>query len=163
MPEVTVRNRPEKKLDQFYSKQKDKLDNDKASDVVYQLDCVDCDAIYMGETKQKTGVPKQQHKNSVSSAILSKQKEASALALHTKTTSHQFDFDNIKILERNSNKRKLQIDEVNHIIMNQERTCNYKKDTANIGPSYFNLLRQHANKDNRMAPTVPYGRTMLAI
>lgn len=37
--EVTVANRPEKKLGQFYSKRK--LDIKELSNVVYQLDCPD--------------------------------------------------------------------------------------------------------------------------
>jgi len=143
-----VANKPENKLAKFYSKQKDKLNSDDISDVVYQVNSQNSDVIYIGETTQKKGVRKKQHMNSVSVTNLAKEKLASALALHTKTTGEQFDFENIKILDQNSNKRKLQISEVNHIIMNIEHTCNYKKDTANIAPSYFNLLRQHVNKND---------------
>lgn len=162
IPDVTVAHKPEIKLDRFYSKQKDKINDDDISDVVYQVNSQDSEIIYIGETTQKKGVRTKQHKNSVSATNLAKPNLASALALHTKTTGEQFDFENIMTLDRNSNKRKLQISEVNHIIMNIERTCNYKKDTANIAPSYFNLLRQHANKNdpaslssliNRATPT----------
>lgn len=115
----------------------------------------------IGETVQKKATRKQQHKNSTSATNLAKPKVASALALHTKQTAHQFDFDNMKTLERNTNKRKLQIAEVNHIIMNMERTCNYKKDTANIAPAYINLLRKHAMKDTRINTNDPLNRSTL--
>ncbi|XP_037045731.1 uncharacterized protein LOC119081096 [Bradysia coprophila] len=62
LPEVTVANKPEQKLDRYYSKQKDKLDDDQLSGVVYEIDCLDCDTKYIGETGQKIGTRKRQHK-----------------------------------------------------------------------------------------------------
>lgn len=153
MPDVTVANKPEQKLDRMYSKQKDKLDDDVISGIVYELNCLECDAKYIGETNQKKCTRRQQHKNSTSVTNLAKTNVASALALHAKQTTHRFDFDNMKTLERNSNKKKLQIAEVNHIIMNMETACNFKKDTSNIAPSYINLLRNYANKDTRINKT----------
>ncbi|XP_037042610.1 uncharacterized protein LOC119078966 [Bradysia coprophila] len=149
IPEVKIADRPTQKLATFYSKEKDKIDKTESSGVVYQFTCPDCNCIYIGETCQKLCTRRQQHKNSISTTNLARTKVSSALALHTKTTGHQFDFERIKILDRNSNKRKLQISEVNHIIMNQERACNYKKDSERIAPAYTNLLRQFAGKNDQ--------------
>ncbi|KAG4077370.1 hypothetical protein HA402_009771 [Bradysia odoriphaga] len=126
--------------------QKDKLDDMQQSDVVYRIKCSICQSMYIGETCQRACTRKQQHKNSVSQTNLAKPKTASALALHTKTTGHAFDFDSMKILDRQRNKKKLQISEVNHIIMNREVACNYKQDTEHIAPAYSNILRQYASK-----------------
>ncbi|KAG4072561.1 hypothetical protein HA402_004650 [Bradysia odoriphaga] len=146
IPEVTIANRPDDKLGRIYSKQKDKLTDMQQSDVVYRIKCSICQSLYIGETCQRACTRKQQHKNSVSQTNLAKPKTASALALHTKTTGHAFDFDSMKILDRQHNKKKLQISEVNHIIMNREVACNYKRDTEHIAPAYSNILRQYASK-----------------
>ncbi|KAG4074349.1 hypothetical protein HA402_008758 [Bradysia odoriphaga] len=146
IPEVTIANRPDDKLGRIYSKQKDKLDDMQQSDVVYRIKCSICQSMYIGETCQRACTRKQQHKNSVSQTNLAKPKTASALALHTKTTGHAFDFDSMKILDRQRNKKKLQVSEVNHIIMNREVACNYKQDTEHIAPAYSNILRQYASK-----------------
>ena len=146
IPEVTIANRPDNKLGQLYSKEKDKIDDMQTSDVVYQITC-SCSILYIGETCQKACIRKRQHVNSVTPDNLAKPKtsSASALALHVKTTGHQFDFDSMKVLDRKSNKKKLQISEVNHIIMNKDRTCNHKQDTEHIAPAYSNLLRLYTD------------------
>lgn len=147
LPDSNLAHKPENKLNQFYSKKKDPLSENEQSDVVYQIPCSDCNAIYIGETTQRLKTRLQQHKSTVNSSAAPK----TALAKHAKDNAHSFNFDDTVILERNRFKRKLQICEVNHIIMNQENTCNFKSDTCHISPTYYNLLRHHANKSN-LAP-----------
>lgn len=163
IPEVVIANKPDNKLGKFYSKNKDKLDPMENSDVVYQVDCQICSSRYLGETTQKCCMRKQQHRNSCSQSNLNKPKLASALAYHTKTTGHQFNFDSMKIIDRNSNKKKLQISEVNHIIMNGDRACNFKKDTAQTAPVYSTILKRYAeNHKWRTNPSTTNHRTLVS-
>lgn len=109
---------------------------------------MDCDQIYIGETTQKLSTRIQQHANSTSETNLNKDNVASALAKHAKITGHKFDFSAPKILQQQQNKRKLQISEVNHIVMNQEIACNFKTDSKHIAPTYFNLLHKFIGKND---------------
>lgn len=150
IPDANVAHKPEYKASQFFSKQKDRIPKEHTTDCVYQINCTDCSAVYIGETTQRLEKRVKQHQQTVRSTAEAK----TALARHAKTNNHNFDFANPSILERNNFKQKLQLCEVNHIIFNQETACNFKTDTSNIAPSYFNLLRQHVNKTH--APLITH-------
>jgi hypothetical protein len=139
LPDVTVANRPDFKNTRFFSKQKNKLSTNKTSNCVYQIDCKNCPNVYIGETTTTLEKRMYAHRNSV--APQNVHKPSTALARHSSTTSHEFNFDNISVLDRNNNKSKLKICEVTHIIKNQHIACNFKSDSSNITRSYGNLLR----------------------
>lgn len=120
MPDVTLAHKPENKVGTFFCKQKDKIPNTELSDVVYKINCKDCESIYIGETTQKLQSRIRQHINSSSAVNLPKPDLASALARHCKNHGHSFDFNNVKIVDRHQNKRKLQLSEVNQIIIHLE-------------------------------------------
>lgn len=140
-PHVTVARRPDLKNNRFFSKQKQKLPKDMTSNCVYRIDCLDCENIYVGETTKLIKSRIYQHNNSVAPQNIIQPK--TALAAHANDTQHQFDFKNIKILDRKNNLAKLKTSEINHIIMNQNVTCNFKSDSSNISKSFGNILRSH--------------------
>ena len=73
---------------------KDKLDKLKTTNVVYKIDCQGCDATFVGQTfcslKKRIG----EHKGDIKY-----NRESSALALHTMSTQHEINFDNVRILD----------------------------------------------------------------
>lgn len=153
LPHVNLAHRPENKNCQFFHKQKDKILPADHSNVVYQVNCNSCDTVYIGETTRKLSHRISQHKTSTLPHNIPK--ESTALVKHISDTGHLFDFEHPKILEHQENRSKLKICEVNQIIMQQEKTCNYKTDSNRIAPTYFNLLRLHANKPDHLALIPP--------
>jgi len=49
---VDVRYTIPKKLDSIIKKGKDRLDTTLNTDIVYKINCLDCDQVYIGQTKR---------------------------------------------------------------------------------------------------------------
>ena len=79
---------------------------------MYQIKFKDCDKIYIGETKRNVGTRINEHSSYV------KKKKDTVITNHiseNKTTSnkyHEFDFDNFKIIDRETNETKRKISEM---------------------------------------------------
>lgn len=107
MPDVTVANKPELKLDRFYSKQKDKLNDEVISYVVFELDCLDCDTIYIGETIQKAGVRKKQHIE-----LRLNHQPSKAKSCICPSATHPIDITSIRFQQHQDSRTKLQQEKV---------------------------------------------------
>lgn len=161
VPDVKIAPKPPLKMVQFYSKLKQPIEKADLSGVVYDISCESKDVRYIGETIQKLGSRTGQHKNDCKPDNLAKlNKKRTALAYHVKKSGHQFDFDihKIKILKHERNKTRLQIQEVNQIIIHEDSVCNYKSDSLVIGPAYGDLLKQYHKHSKKIANTVPVHR-----
>ncbi len=133
---------------------KQPVDKGDLTGVVYLITCLDQDTKYIGETIQRLSTRTGQHENDCSEANLNKRnKNRTALATHVKETGHKFDFNLVKILKRERNKSKLQIQEVIQIIMHEGETCNFTSDAVVIGPAYGNLLTKYKATINKTRPT----------
>lgn len=136
-PDISLALRPPNKNAKFFTNLKSRLGKMEKSGCVYKVECADCDCVYVGETKQKLGERMKQHAYDVS-----KEKTTTALADHATQTRHSFKFDDVSILCREKNKQRLRLQEVNHIIRNEDHACNFKKDSASINPIYYSMLKQ---------------------
>ncbi|XP_072043208.1 uncharacterized protein [Amphiura filiformis] len=73
---------------------KDKTEPVKQSGIVYQIDCADCDASYIGESARKLEKRLSEHKSTAGSS-------KSAVREHVvRFKGHQIDWGNVKVLER---------------------------------------------------------------
>jgi len=138
VPEVQLAMRPHFKNSSMFTNLKSNIPRDEKSGVVYKIECADCSAVYIGETKQKLGARKNQHQYDCRKNVT---KNSSALAIHANEQSHSFDFDNAKILKCERNKLKLQIQEVNQIIIHEKTACNKKTDKKDYTNAYINLIK----------------------
>lgn len=127
----------------LYSKLKDKLPLEEATNVVYHINCVDCNnkKCYIGTTGQKVHKRMKQHKDDVAN----NKPKRSALAYHAITNDHKFDFDNLRILERERKYQKRMLLEELHI--KSSRNCvNLKSiESKNISDIYTPLLEKMGN------------------
>ncbi|XP_057298092.1 uncharacterized protein LOC130629018 [Hydractinia symbiolongicarpus] len=80
------------------SKPKDKINLEEQSNVVYEIPCKDCDAVYIGETKRKFKQRVQEHMRAVRNRDVKKNE----IADHSWSRSHQFNWDEKKIIDRES-------------------------------------------------------------
>lgn len=138
IPNLILANKPAMPLRSVFTNMKQKVEKGDQSGVVYRVNCMRCSKCYIGETKQKLDVRMSQHKNQANHA---NPKQPTALTQHTKSMDHQFAFESVQIVHKERIKRRLQIQETHHIILNEKDACNFKSDSADITPLYYNLIQ----------------------
>lgn len=74
---------------------KDKVEKCDTHNIVYKIDCNDCDATYVGTSSRQLKKRQKEHEYCVKTGD-----EKYPLALHNKDTGYTFDFENIKILDK---------------------------------------------------------------
>jgi len=122
------------KLSRLIKAQKDSPDSSKMN-VVYKINCKDCDASYVGQTGRQLKTRISEHKNHIN-------RNTSALSVITKHRlhkNHDFDWEGVEILdvERNFNKRI--ISEIINIKY-QKNGINLQTDTEALDRAYFSYL-----------------------
>lgn len=127
-----------KTIGSIFTKLKDKTPKQKQTNVVYKIPC-SCEKCYIGQTKQYLQSRLNQHKNDCKNHNQYKN-EKTALALHHFETGHNFLFDNVEILDKESNFRRRNISEMIHINLND--TVNMRSDTLHLSAVYSNILKQ---------------------
>jgi hypothetical protein len=104
------------------------------SDIVYKVNCSNCDAAYVGETGRQLGQRIKEH----SAALRLIQPQKSALAQHAVNTAHDIDWASAAILDREAVWKKRRWKESYHIA----RTMNNinRDDGLILPPQYTSLL-----------------------
>ena len=96
---------------------KDKISDDQKCGVVYEVDCLSCPQVYFGETGRKLEYRIHEHEDETENVTSVRKtrstsvsedttKFKSAISEHTRNNNHVMDFENIKIVDRESDKRK---------------------------------------------------------
>ncbi|KYN08834.1 hypothetical protein ALC57_19055, partial [Trachymyrmex cornetzi] len=113
--------------------QKDPLLTNCNKNVIYKIDCNDCDASYVGQTCRQLGTRISEHRNDI------KKKNTNQTVVTMHRNNHDFKWQNVKIsdIERNYNKRL-----ISKIINIKRQTngINLNKDTELLCTSYFCFL-----------------------
>ena len=122
----------------LYSRTKYPIPKDMKSKVIYRLDCLNCPAKYPGNTKQKVSKRISKHKSEIKKKKLT---ETTGLTIHAVRNNHNFDFDNITILDHIPNYHQRIIAEKMHIC-NTDNTVNLLSDTHGLHESYVNLFKK---------------------
>jgi hypothetical protein len=75
-------------------------------ELVYKIQCLQCDVAYVGQTRKSIKTRNAQHKGlcrpALKQKILKSSKKDNGLALHVHQTGHAFDFENTEIITRES-------------------------------------------------------------
>ena len=128
-----------KTTNSLFSRVKHKEDKMKIKNLVYQFDCLGCDKIYIGETKQQIRNRIKQHKNSCKHSYVGGD---TALSLHCKQNDHIFNYQEFKILTTEKDDKKRKTQEAIYIMRKRDKAINFKSDTDSIGVSYNNIIQQ---------------------
>lgn len=86
----------------LFSKTKDVTPLLERSGVIYQAKCSDCPCVYIGQTGMRVRLRMNKHRFDCNHSDV----EGCRLAQHATDLSHTFDLENIKILDREDNKRE---------------------------------------------------------
>ena len=127
-------------LNRFIKVQKDKSISNNHNNVVYKINCKDCDVSYVGQTKRQLRTRLKEHSNNIK---LDSSKH-SVVSEHIIIEKHAFDWDNVKILDIESNYHKRLISEMIHI-KEQKHGINNNTDTDLLDNAYFDILDEIAN------------------
>ena len=122
----------EKSLNTIIRLGKDIIDKWEQTNVVYKINCKNCPASYTGETKRnlKTRIDEhQKHKN-----------QDSVVSLHEREKLHEFNWNDVKILDREINYNKRLVSEMIHI-KSDFHSINKKEDILNLNSVYFSLIK----------------------
>lgn len=99
--------------------------------IVYKFNCNDCSATYIGESKRTLKTRISEHKN--------RKKVETVVNRHQIVHNHSFNFENVKVIDREPNYKKRKISEMLHIKCN-DFTINMKEDIQFLSNTYFPLL-----------------------
>ena len=123
-----------KKLDCVIKKGKDKLPNLKQTELVYKIDCVNCDAVYVGQTKRHLETRIKKHRCDIRKNVDSH----SVVSKHRLSHNHDFNWHQPKILYKEKQFKKREIAEM-LFIKKHDCTINLQKDTESL-PSIYNRV-----------------------
>lgn len=119
------------KLNKIIKTHKDPLPDSSQSNVVYKINCCDCDASYVGQTGRQLNTRIKEHKNH----ILRNNPNRSVITEHRLNYGHDFDWQNVKILDHESFYHKRLVSEMLYI-KRQKNSLNLQTDTENLHHSY---------------------------
>lgn len=102
---------------------------------MYKVSCHDCDSSYVGQTKRKLNTRIKEHR----ADIKKRSGSPSVISQHRVEYGHDFEWDNIKILDREIGYNKRLISEMLHI-KSQNNSLNKQEDTEFLPESYLPLL-----------------------
>ncbi|KYN13987.1 hypothetical protein ALC57_13817, partial [Trachymyrmex cornetzi] len=123
------------KLNKFIKSQKDKDELVKNNNVIYKINCDNCNASYVGQTKRQLQTRIKEHRNN----IRLDQSNHSVITKHIKEYNHTFNWEDVKIVDSESNYKKRNISEMIHI-KEQKNGLNLMKDTELLDKAYLNIL-----------------------
>jgi len=123
------------KLGKFIKVHKDPLLTAFRPNVVYKINCQDCEASYVGQTKRMLNTRISEHRNH----IKRNSPQTSVITDHRLEFNHEFDWDNVEVLDEEINYNKRLISEMIHI-KKQKLGLNLKKDTDLLHPIYHELF-----------------------
>ncbi|XP_037041511.1 uncharacterized protein LOC119078142 [Bradysia coprophila] len=136
---LTLSCKTTNRIGNIYSKTKYTVPKEEKSKVIYQVKCRDCNAIYIGITKQKLKDRMSKHRSDVH---LKKTTNTTGLTLHAVNESHTFNFNDVKILEQIPNYFQRIIAE-KMFIHKASNTVNTQVDKSGLHASYINLMKLH--------------------
>jgi len=132
---VDVRFTIPKNLDNIIKRGKNRLNDQQVTEVLYKINCNDCDKVYIGQTKRHLVTRIKEHKNNIKNLS----GNFSIVTDHRLSFHHNFDWDNSNILHKERNKKKRDIAEM-FFIKKFNNTINLQKDIKNLNPNYDKII-----------------------
>jgi len=123
------------KLNTIIKAQKDLLPYYCNKNVVYKISCNNCNATYIGQTKRKLNTRINEHRNQINS----KSSNNTVITEHRLCLNHDFDWTNVKILDREAFYWKRIISEMLNIRL-QNNALNCQTDTEYLDNTYTSIL-----------------------
>ena len=104
----------ENTLHKLLCKPKDQVATEDKNNIVYEIDCSNCEAVYFGESKRSLKLRSDEHKRPVRNCDCDKNK----IAKHCWEADHNFNWDQKKVVERECRLIPRKIKETIHSLKN---------------------------------------------
>ena len=101
-------------LRKLLCKPKDRVATEDKNNIVYEIDCSNCQAVYFGESKRSLKSHSDEHKRSVRNCNCDKNE----IAKHCWEADHNFNWDQKKVIDRESRLIPRKIKETIHYLKN---------------------------------------------
>jgi len=131
---VDVRFTVPRRLDNIIKKGKDRLTDSQLTEIVYKLNCKDCDKVYIGQTKRHLGTRVREHLNNIKNTS-----NFSVVTNHRLSFNHDFEWNKPNVLHKERNRKKREIAKM-FLIKKFDNNINLQKDTENLNPIYNKLI-----------------------
>ncbi|EZA55116.1 hypothetical protein X777_05294 [Ooceraea biroi] len=125
------------KLQRFVKVQKDALPVSSNKDVVYRITCKDCDATYVGQTSRQLKTRTSEHRHH----IRRNTNTHSVITEHRLNLNHEFDWENVHILDKEKFLSKRLVSEMIHIKL-QNNSLSLQADTEFLHHAYISVLKK---------------------
>lgn len=112
-------------LNNFIKRGKDFTTNSDKCHCIYIINCKNCKASYVGQSKRPLHIRIKEHKNS----------RMSVFTKHSEETGHSFDWDNFQIIRQENDQGKREFAEMVYISL-QEKGLNIMNDTKYLFRPY---------------------------
>lgn len=135
-------------MNKLFSRTKSTLKSEEKSNVIYKISCNGdesnvCNKVYVGTTKTKLKTRLSSHKSD-QKATNRPIEQKTALAAHSALTKHKPNFDDVRIIQEETNYARRFTLEMLHILdVPEERVLNYKRDTENCAHIYRQIIHKH--------------------
>ena len=107
-------------LRKLLCKPKDRVATEDKNNIVYEIDCSNCQAVYFGESKRSLKLCSDEHKRSVRNCDCVKNE----IAKHCQEADHKFNWDQKKVIDRESRLVPRKIKEIIHSLKNPNHVKN---------------------------------------
>ena len=142
---LMIAKKNEKTVGGLYTKLKDKVSITTKSNVVYKLQCKDCDKIYIGQTSQHLKNRISGHKSDCEH-----NKDRCMLAVHVNDNKHVINYDEVKIVATEANYTKRLFLEMFYI-KTTENTMNKRSDVQNLSNIYTYIMsKANSGRNNNL-------------
>lgn len=125
------------KMKKFIKVHKDSCPQTARSNVVYKINCNNCDASYVGQTKRQVHTRIAEHKNHIRRSTTSH----SVITDHRMSFDHDFEWDSVEVLDNEPHLHKRLISEIIHI-KRQKESLNLQTDTECLPETYLTALNK---------------------
>jgi len=132
---VEIRYTIPNKLDTIIRRGKDRMIAGRVTEVVYKIDCKNCEKVYIGQTKRHLSTRINEHKNNINNTA----GNFSVVSQHRIEFDHDFDWCKLNILHKEPNRRKREIAEMFYI-KKFNNNINLQRDTENLNCVYDNII-----------------------
>ncbi|EZA55680.1 hypothetical protein X777_04189 [Ooceraea biroi] len=104
-------------------------------DVVYKISYCDCEASYVGQTKRQLRTRVNEHRKDINK----KSGSPSVISTHRLSSGHDFDWDDVQILNKEGSYKKRLVSEMVNI-KRQLKSLNLQNDTEFLSDDYLPIL-----------------------
>ena len=150
IPDLTIAPKPARRLNMSFSNMKSRIGKFDQRNVIYSIPCtpnICTEDRYIGHTKRRLGIRTNEHNTDYENRHRTNGKTALIRhAINVEKESrreHCSDFENTRILDRESNKSKREFLEACHIWMHGHRSNNFIRDKNSLHNNYTYIINTY--------------------